>query len=364
MVYVERFHSANSERVSRVFQMIRAPAGFRSRVVGSVPSKARGLLAISCAALLVMLAVACGPSPRPIVFVSDRDGNLEIYSVDPSGESLRNLTSSPTDESVPVLSPNRELIAFQSYSGSDSALEVMQVDGTSRTALAGGTGVHRSQRWSPQSDRIAYIAEQGGKLQVFVVNTDGSNMLLLTAIAGDEVGDWSQSGTAVVFAVHDGEDMGIYTRNPDGVNEFRVSEAPDFHPIWAPNSRRLAFLSTRDGSPDIYVMDADGSDQKRVTQTDEPEYDVSWSPNGKKLLFVSERDGNPEIYIADADGRNQIRLTFNNASDVQPVWSPNGKKIAFVSDLDGDAEIVVMDIDGKNQVRVTINDAQDTNPSW
>ncbi len=81
-------------------------------------------------------------------------------------------------------------------------------------------------------------------------------------------------------------------------------------------------------------------------------------------MFVSERDGNPEIYTVNADGTDEVRLTLNSVADVQPVWSPNGQQIAFVSRSDGDAEIFVMDADGGNQSRLTNNDAEDTYPSW
>ena len=71
-----------------------------------------------------------------------------------------------------------------------------------------------------------------------------------------------------------------------------------------PTAKRIAFLSRRDGNPELYVMLADGSEQTRLTNTTEPEYQVSWSPDGRRVLFVSERDGNPEIYVTDVKGDN------------------------------------------------------------
>ena len=82
-----------------------------------------------------------------------------------------------------------------------------------------------------------------------------------------------------------------------------------------------------------------------------------------QIAFASDRDGNYEIYVMDTDGRNQRRLTENPAHDLQPSWSPDGEHIAFVSDRDGNQEIYVMDADGKNQRRLTRNGSPDTDPS-
>ena len=317
-------------------------------------------------ALLLFSGMACGSGAAPIVFTSDRDGNLDVYAVDPDSHEETNLTSSLRDESSPVVSPDGKLIAFLSGSGDEVVIEVMDLEGESRTRVTPGSGKHRSQRWSPTSKRIVYVAEQEGAMPlIHLVNADGSDSLLLTSMSGDEVGGWSRDGTSVAFTVLRGAGQGIYVRNPDGVNEFRATETPDNSPVWSPDSRRLAFLSTRDGNPEIYVMELENPDQQtRITESDAAEYHVSWSPNGKRLLFVSERDGNPEIYLSESDGTEQTRLTRNTARDELPVWSPDGKRIAFVSYLDGDAEIFVMDAEGRDQTRLTNNDAKDTDPSW
>ena len=325
---------------------------------------ARYVLAALWCAVFVLILAACGTRPSSIIFTSDRDGNLEIYSTDQSGKEQTNLTNTSLDESSPALSPSGRLIAFLSTSASTTAIEVMDVDGSGRKAVSQGPEMRRTHRWAPKSDRIAFIIAEGGSPLIYVANADGSTSVLLTSIAGDEVGDWSPDNSFVVFSVRGGDEQGIYTRNPDGVNEFRVTETPDFSPVWSPDSSRTAFISMRDGNQEIYVMDSDGSEQKRLTNTDEPEYDLSWSPNGKLLLYVSERYGEPEIVATDLDAAKETRLTHSNVVDNQPVWSAKRKKIAFVSYLDGDAEIFIMAADGSNQVRVTNNEAEDTNPSW
>ena len=83
-----------------------------------------------------------------------------------------------------------------------------------------------------------------------------------------------------------------------------------------------------------------------------------------QIVFHSDRDGNNEIYVMNADGENQRRLTNSEASDDQPTWSPSGQKIAFVSRRDGNFEIYVMRAIGGKQTRLTDNSATDSHPAW
>jgi TolB protein len=108
-------------------------------------------------------------------------------------------------------------------------------------------------------------------------------------------------------------------------------------------------------------MNADGSNQRNLTNN--PAFDSvgRWSPDGRKIAFTSIRDGNAEIYVMDSDGKNPQRLTNNPAIDEASVWSPDGGKIAFQSKRDGNYEVYVMDADGNNPQRLTNNFANEPN---
>ncbi len=116
---------------------------------------------------------------------------------------------------------------------------------------------------------------------------------------------------------------------------------------------KIAFNSDRDGDEEIYIMNADGTNVKKLTSNTVPDMHPSWSPDCKKIVFGSARDGDPEIYIMNADGTNVKKLTSNSAMDFSPDWSPDGSKIAFNSDRDGDLEIYVMNADGTNVKKLT-----------
>src|SRR6478672_12248032 len=84
----------------------------------------------------------------------------------------------------------------------------------------------------------------------------------------------------------------------------------------------IAFTSTRDGNAEVYVMRADGSNVRDLTQNLAQDGEPSWSPDGKRIAFVSGRDGNIQVFVMNADGSGQKRLTHSNQSDMAPVWSP------------------------------------------
>jgi Tol biopolymer transport system component len=127
---------------------------------------------------------------------------------------------------------------------------------------------------------------------------------------------------------------------------------------------KIAFQSNRDGNFEIYSMNADGSDQTRLTTNAAEDVNAAWSPDGTKIAFQSNRDGNAEIYVMSADGMNQTRLTTNSAEDLNPAWSPDGTKLAFQSNRDGNVEIYSMNSDGTTVTRLTTNAAIDGQPAW
>lgn len=131
---------------------------------------------------------------------------------------------------------------------------------------------------------------------------------------------------------------------------------------------RIAFSSLRDGNWEIYTMNADGTDQRRITSNSTDDYWPAWSPGGARIAFEASRDGNSEIYMMDPDGTSPSRITNNSSIDVTPAWSPDGGAIAFTSYRDGNAEIyVIRDVSSGSTLHpenITNNDSDDKYPSW
>ncbi len=159
----------------------------------------------------------------------------------------------------------------------------------------------------------------------------------------------------------------IYVMDADGSNQTNITNntSHDYYPSWSADGSKIAFQSYRDDNHEIYVMDADGSNQTNITNNAANDYYPAWSPDESQIAFCSGSNGNYQIYVMNADGSNRIRLTNNSAGDFYPSWSPDGSQIMFQSDRDGsNYEIYVMNTDGSNQTRLTNNSSSDFYPSW
>jgi hypothetical protein len=200
---------------------------------------------------------------------------------------------------------------------------------------------------------------------------DGTATLTLTP-GFDDAGSY----TGVTVTVSDSVDSDSETvtipitdtnraRMLDAIGNSAIRTLDSATPAWLPDGKRIAFMSGRDGNAEIYVMDADGSNQTRLTLDLAGDESPAWSPGGELIAFFSYRDGFPEIYVMNADGSGVRRLTNNSVSDGSPCWSPDGEHIAFDSDRDGNWEIYVMNADGSEQVNLTQSpDEQDHFPAW
>jgi len=129
-------------------------------------------------------------------------------------------------------------------------------------------------------------------------------------------------------------------------------EANNFSNVW--QAGIIAFYSERDGNPEIYIMNADGTVQTRLTQNNYEDIAPDISPDGSNIVFSSNRDGNFEIYKITISDLSTVRLTYNSADDAYPYWSSDGTKIIFSSKRDGNNfEIYIMDSNGEYQTRIT-----------
>jgi TolB protein len=188
------------------------------------------------------------------------------------------------------------------------------------------------------------------------------------------VGCLSQTNQNIAFQSYRNNTSSICLISSDGTNLRCLTDhkGNDAQPAWSPDGKMIAFTSDRDyqgdfyvATTEIYIMDANGNNQRRLTWNKANDFDPAWSPDGEFIAFASDRDGDFEIYIMKTDGSNVHPLTANEAMDRWPAWSPDGKMIAFTSDREGNEEIFVMKLGESQAQRITIRpDFIDREPSW
>ena len=157
----------------------------------------------------------------------------------------------------------------------------------------------------------------------------------------------------------------IYTSDYDGVNQHRitVSRQLNLNPSWSSDARVLAYTSFRP-YPDIFLSFIYQGLMQNPTKGDGNNYMPVFSPDGRQIAFMSARDANNEIYVINVDGSNLRRLTNHPADDSTPTWSPGGDRIAFTSNRAGSPQIYVMGADGSNVERITFDGSWNDRATW
>jgi Tol biopolymer transport system component len=167
----------------------------------------------------------------------------------------------------------------------------------------------------------------------------------------------------------------IYVMNADGSDQRLLianTGALDSMPAWSPDGGQIALASRDRGRDfDICVVSVtddlqgiEGEALRHLTDNDSDDLHPTWSADGTQIAFFSERDSYTEIYVIDVDGTDERQLTDNDVNDKDPAWSPDGTQIAFISRRDGDYEIYVMKPDGSDQRPLTDNDTDEWSPAW
>jgi Tol biopolymer transport system component len=293
------------------------------------------------------------------------------------------LSGSPGNRNdMPVWSPDGNSIAFFSDLGGNPDIYVMSSDGShveqlTRDAFASlyftKSPDDRSPSWSPDGSQIAFESGRDNQKMtyvdhdIYVMTADGSNVRRLTDDGADEGSPrWSPDGDSIAYAKKDyfsaqglieNPAWDIYVMNADGTDQMQLTNDPssELEPSWSPDGTRIAFISDRNGENfDIYVMNADGSNVTQLTNDSANEFGPTWSPDGNQIVFNSDANGNVQLFMISIDGSNLVQLTEDSSNSAYADWSPDGKRIVFESDRDtGDANLYVMNADGSNIIQLT-----------
>ncbi len=237
-----------------------------------------------------------------------------------------------------------------------------------------GEAPAESLAWTPQASDLVLVSDRDGSGEIYLLAAGASEWVNLTDHpAADNWPEWSPDGSRIAFQSRRSGNLDVWVMNADGSDPVQLTDDPehDYLPSWSPDGRRIAFTSWRNEPGDgeranhFYVMNADGTDQRRLlAESPGTSAGVAWSPDGQ-LLALTRKIGEQgaDVFLHDAEGELVRRLTDDAAYNGSPVFSPDGSHLAFYSD-DGEASrLVIMSADGAGR-RVVVAEGQNWYPRW
>jgi TolB protein len=294
--------------------------------------KAGVLGAAALAAVLALLAAACGGSggPRPdLLLVSTRDADYAIYELDADGGNQRRLTDSDLEADP----ESQEPVFFQ-------------ID----------------PAWAPDASRIAFSSSRDRSFDIYTMLEDGSDTRQLTSTKENDVHPtWSPDGESIAFARSPGR---IYVMSADGSGGRKLTDAlaEEAEPAWSPDGEWIAYTQRTPGAAirELWLVRPDGSDAHAITEFGRTVYGPSWSPDSKRIAFAADLDRSTyDIYSVDLEGKSRKRYTRTLSDSFEPSWAPDGQTIAF--SRNGAIELV--HADGSVE-RLTSPEDNDSSPAW
>ncbi len=286
------------------------------------------LLVVAIVLVVIWMVLPFSSRNSDILLESDSSGNWDIYRMDISKNIAINLTRHPAADHDPCWSVQTRQIAFTSDRDGDNATEIYVMDemGKHVERVTPRDGIYWNPAWLSDGYQLSFVFNYGN-IQVLDRATNQQHF-----VAYGFAPKWSADGSHITYAAdqpHVDANMIVFTAQADGRNAHNLTagRTNDWEPAWSPDGHQIAFVSTRDGNAEIYVTNAAcendsecGNVVKRLTDNPAVDQYPSWSPDGQEIVFESNRDGSQQIYVMSADGSDVRQITHDKNDHAVPVW--------------------------------------------
>jgi TolB protein len=256
-----------------------------------------------------------------IVYVSSRSG---VSACDFDGQNVQHLTSGRPITMNPVLSPDGNYLAWTDFSNGRPDLYIRNL-ATRTTASVGKPGVSIAPSWRNGTDELAVTLSFEGDHEIYLVKPNGMISRKLTNSRGIDVSPaFSHDGSRMAFVSQRSGAPQIFVQDMQSGNARRLTFSGSYNtqPSWSPTGDKIAYSSVqKNGEINIFSINADGTGLLQLTGGSKYNESPSWSPDGSMIVFMSTRLGDKRLFVMNADGTNQRPLPLKDGDQQQPFWS-------------------------------------------
>ena len=327
-----------------------------------------------------------------ILFTSQRfpnNSDWQIILMNADGTNQRPVSGKAVDCSPPIVSNNKRKVAFTTYENLYRNLYVIDIDGQNLKLLDKARQTCSNPVWSPDDSKITYVRNDigaAGSFDIYTINIDGTNRIQLTNQNDNYSPHYLPDNSAIIYTSLNGTISGVYKMHTDGNNKQLLSPPGRSFSVSSvsPDGKMIAINSQDWNGTQIFVMKLDGSGLKQLTFTIEKNYfdtgfprggncNPVWSPNSTRLVYESYENTTPDIFIINSNGSGNKRLTDNPLRDEGPCWTNDGNYIIYSagkiwyaggSPTYGGSTICIMTPDGQLKTAVTDNKISDVYPNF
>jgi dipeptidyl aminopeptidase/acylaminoacyl peptidase len=294
--------------------------------------------------------------------------------------SIPHILKTPIISDFAVAPDGRRVALSLSFVGRQTIWVSQGDDESPGEVIASSRGsAERQVDWSPDGDKLAFLARRAGHWYLTIADLDGENARQLTRHGGNDARPrWSPDGKSLAYlssgvgggdgSDDTGWDLWVYPVDGDGARRLTEHPHDEETPEWSPDGKHLAvtFNGGRHLNRRIGVVPVEGGALRDLL----PEawtgdsFDPSWSPNGERVAFVSDEGGRKAIYVVPVSGDAPEKLIESEFELTEPAYSPDGRYLAYIENRDGDCRLKLHDFERDRERTLTLRPGVHTQPTW